>query len=284
MLVQLMLWTVGWHRYLSDFDFRHGSKETYCAVASPEFQRRMLACDLYANCNAAVQKSRSCSGRAGAMFCVETRRRVAQLQRLAPGVDRNFECGKRAMSSLTEMNEALRRQTFHGRWTPAPAASVNRPRAGLVETLVRAMKRRHTANLLRQLDSRLLDDIGITRGEIDQIAAKAATEAVVREGAPAMPRIAWLTKLLASILTGLTNAWQRQSTIVALQRLSNHTLADIGIDRGHIVETVDAMMAHGETTAAPARATVTAKVATANAPKTAPKPVEIVAPAHKVAA
>ncbi len=105
------------------------------------------------------------------------------------------------MSSLTEMKEALQRQTFHGRWTPALAANVNRPRAGLVETLVRAMKRRHTANLLRQLDSRLLDDIEITRGEIDQIAAKAAAEAVVREGAPAMPRIAWLTKLLASILT-----------------------------------------------------------------------------------
>ncbi len=66
------------------------------------------------------------------------------------------------MSSLTEMNEALRRHTSHGLGLPALAANVDRPRGGLVETLVRAMKRRRTANLLRQLDSRLLDDIGVT--------------------------------------------------------------------------------------------------------------------------
>jgi uncharacterized protein YjiS (DUF1127 family) len=180
------------------------------------------------------------------------------------------------MSSLTEMNEALRRQASYGQWLPAPAANVNRPRAGLIETLVRAIKRRHTANLLRQLDSRLLDDIGITRGQIDQIAAKAAAEAVTREGAPAMPRIASLAQLPASILTALKKAWRRQAAIVALERLSNHTLADIGIDRGRIAETVDAMMASGAATLAPVRAK-SAKAATA-------KPVEIAVPAHQAAA
>jgi uncharacterized protein YjiS (DUF1127 family) len=178
------------------------------------------------------------------------------------------------MSSLIEMNEALRRQTSHGRWIPA--ANVNRPRAGLFGTLVRAYKRRRTANLLRQLDSRLLDDIGITRGEIDQIAAKAAAEATVREGAPAMTLFASLNKLPDAILTGLTNAWRRQTAIVALQRLSNHTLVDIGIERGRIAETVDAMMAQDTAKTAPVRAKP-AKVAAA-------KPVEIAAPDHKVAA
>jgi len=181
------------------------------------------------------------------------------------------------MSSLIEMNEALRRQASYGLWLPA--ANVNLPRAGLLETLVRAMRRRHTANLLRQLDSRLLDDIGIARGDIDQIAAKAAARAVVREGVPAMPRIAALAKLPASILTGLTKAGRRQAAIAALQRLSTHTLADIGIDRGRIAETVDAMMAQATTTPDPVRAT-SAKAATA----AAPKPVEIAAPAHQVAA
>ncbi len=181
------------------------------------------------------------------------------------------------MSSLTEMNEALRRQASHGLGLPAPAANLDRPRAGLAGTLVRAMRRRHTASLLRQLDSRLLDDIGITRGEIDRIAAKAAAEAVVRKGAPAMPHIAWLAKLPASILTVLAKAWRRQAAIVALQRLSNHTLADIGIERGRIAESVDAMMARDETAPAPARASATAKAATA-------KPVGVAAPAHKVAA
>ncbi len=180
------------------------------------------------------------------------------------------------MSSLIEMNEALRRQASYGLWAPAANANLNRPRAGLVETLVRARKRRHTANLLRQLDSRLLDDIGITRGEIDQIAAKAAAEAVVREGTPAMFRIASLAKLPAAISTGLTKAWRRQAAIVALERLSNHTLADTGIERGRIAETVDAMMARGTATPAPVP-TKSAKAATA-------KPVEIALPAHQVAA
>ncbi len=183
------------------------------------------------------------------------------------------------MSSLNEMNEALRRQTSYGQWATAPAtayaaapaANVNHRHAGIVETLVRAMKRRHTANLLRALDSRLLEDIGIERGDIDRVAAKAAAEAVIGVGAPAMPRIASLTELLATILNGLTKAWQRQSTIAALQRLPNHTLTDIGIERGRIPETVDAMMA---ATPAPARVTVTAKAAT----------VETAVPAHQVAA
>ncbi len=181
------------------------------------------------------------------------------------------------MSSLIEMNEALRRQASYGLWAPAANANVNHPRAGLIETLVRARKQRRTASLLRQLDSRLLDDIGITRGQIDQIAAKAAAKAVARKGTPAMPRIASLAKLPASILTGLTKVWRRQSAIAALERLSNHTLADIGIERGRIAETVDAMMAQSTATATPARVAAPAKVATA-------KPVEIAAPAHQVAA
>ncbi len=176
------------------------------------------------------------------------------------------------MSNLIEMKAALLRQASYGLWYPA--ANANHPRAGLVQTLVRAVKRRHTAKLLRQLDSRLLDDIGITRGEIDEIAAKAAAQAVVREGTPDMPRIA---SLPASILTALTKVWRRQAAIVALERLSNHTLADIGIERGRIAETVDAMWASGTVTPAPVLTAVTAKAA-------APKPVEIAAPAHRAAA
>ncbi len=193
------------------------------------------------------------------------------------------------MSSLNEMNEALRRQTSYGQWATAPAAAfatapaanVNHRRAGIVETLVRAMKRRRTANLLRQLDSRLLDDIGIIRGDIDQVAAKAAAETVAREGIAVMPRVAALTQVLAVIFTGVANAWKRQSTIVALQRLSNHTLADIGIERGRIPEIVEAMMAQDGAKPTPVRTRATAKAAAPKtaAPKSAAKPVETAAPA-----
>jgi uncharacterized protein YjiS (DUF1127 family) len=176
------------------------------------------------------------------------------------------------------MNQALRRQSPRSQWllelaTPSVAlgrglprnefaaqpraANVNRPGAGIVETLNRAMKRHHTAYLLKRLDTRLLEDIGITRGDIDVIATKAAAEAAAREGLTAMPRIASLAKLPAAIWAGLTDAWRRQATIVALQRLSNHTLADIGIERGRIPETVDVMIAEAKAATAPVR-TVTA--------------------------
>ncbi len=202
------------------------------------------------------------------------------------------------MSRMNEMNQALRRQSPHSRWlleldapsvalgrglprnelTAGPqAANANLPRAGLFETLVRTLRQRHTAKLLKQLDAQRLDDIGITRGEINQIAAQAVTTAVVRQGTPAMPRIASLTKLPAAISTFVTKAWRRQAAIAALQRLSNHTLSDIGIERARIAETIDAMTARNETTPAPARAPVTAKAATA-------KPVRVAAPAHQQAA
>lgn len=188
------------------------------------------------------------------------------------------------MSSLSEINEVLRRQTSNGLWLPAlatpsgalgeclqrsepRAANVNRPRAGFIKTLVQAMKRRQTANLLKQLDPRLLDDIGVTRGNIDEIATKAVAEAAAREGTPAMLRTASLAKLPASILTGLTKAWRRQAAIASLERLSNHTLADIGMERARIAEAVDVMMAGGDITAArvaatPAQPKPTAKPAT----------------------
>ena len=142
--------------------------------------------------------------------------------------------------------------------------------------VARSLKQRQTAKLLKQLDPQRLDDIGVSRGDIEEIATKAAA-AAVRKGAPAMPRFASLTKLPASVLTYVTKAWRRQAAIAALQRLSNHTLADIGIERARIAETVDAMMARGETTPAPVRAPVTAKVTTA-------KPAGVAAPAHKLAA
>jgi len=206
------------------------------------------------------------------------------------------------MSRVNEMNQALRRQSPHSRWlleldapsvalgrglprnelaTTPRAANANQPRVGLIETLVRTLKQRHTAKLLKQLNSQQLDDIGITRGDIDKIAAKSAA-AAVRNGTPAMPHIASLTKLPAAILASLTKAWRRQAAIAALQRLSNHTLADIGIERARIAETVDAMMARDETTPAPVRAPVTAAPGTAKV--TTAKPVEIAAPAHKLAA
>jgi uncharacterized protein YjiS (DUF1127 family) len=207
------------------------------------------------------------------------------------------------MSRMNEMNQALRRQSPRSRWllelaTPSVAlgrglprnefaaqlraANVNRPGAGIVEALNRAMKRRQTANQLKRLDSRLLDDIGIIRGDIDVIAAKVATEAAAREGLTAMPLIALLVKLPAAILAGLTDAYRRQATIVALQRLSNHTLADIGIERGRIPQTVDTMMVQAKAETAPVR-TVTAAQPVQPVPAVTPAANITAAPARQAA-
>lgn len=207
------------------------------------------------------------------------------------------------MSRMNEMNQALRRQSPRSRWllelaTPTVAlgrglprnefaaqlraANVNRPGVGIVEALNRAMKRRQTANQLKRLDSRLLGDIGITRGDIDVIATKAATEAAAREGLTAMPLIASLVKLPAAILAGLMDAYRRQATIVALQRLSNHTLADIGIERGRISQTVDTMMAQAKAETAPVR-TVTAAQPIQAAPAVTPAANITAAPARQAA-
>lgn len=194
------------------------------------------------------------------------------------------------MSRLNEMNQALRRQYPRSQWllelaTPTVAlgrglprseptakpraANTNHPIIGLLEsvvrTAVRAIKSRHTANQLRQLDTHLLDDIGIARSEIDRV----ATQAAARQAVFAMPRFALLTDLL----TALRKAWKRQAAIAALQRLSDHTLSDIGIERRRIAATVDAMLAHDA-----------AKPAPKAAKAAAPKPVATPAPAQQVAA
>ncbi len=204
------------------------------------------------------------------------------------------------MSRMNEMNQALHRQTPRSQWMlelatptvalgrglprgevalPPRAANANRPGIGLLESLVRAtvraVKRGHTARLLRQLDTRLLDDVGVARDEIDEIVTKAAAEAVAQQGTYAMPRFAFLT--------ALRRAWRRQAAIAALQRLSDHTLSDIGIERRRIAVSVDAMMAKDDATPAPVQAAAAPKAATA-AKAAAPKPVETTAPAHKVAA
>ncbi len=97
-----------------------------------------------------------------------------------------------------------------------------------------------------------------------------------------MPLIASLVKLPAAILAGLTDAYRRQATSVALQRLSNHTLADIGIERARIVHTVEAMMAQDKAVTAPVR-TVSAAQRLQPAAAVAPAANATAAPARKAA-
>ncbi len=204
------------------------------------------------------------------------------------------------MSRLTDLNQALRRQSSRTTWipelaTPAGAlgqclqradtprrspgtvAEVKRPSAGasglliaLARSVVRAVRRRRTVRMLRQLDAHLLADIGIERDEIDEVAAKAAK--AITPVVAAVPA----RRVLGELVAALRKGWQRQAAIRSLQGLPDWVLADIGIERGRIPESVDSLLAHGEQRPA-------ARPEPAVTPA-AQKPVEASAPAHKAAA
>ncbi len=193
------------------------------------------------------------------------------------------------MSRLTDLNQALRRQSSRTTWNPELAtpsgtfgeylqpADTQRQSPGasglliaLVRSVARALRRRRTVRMLRQLDAHLLADIGIERHEIDKVAAKAAKSArpVVAAG-PAR-------RVLVEFVAALRKSWRRQAAIRSLQNLPDRILADIGIERGRIPNAVDALLADGEQQPA-------ARPQPAVAPA-AQKPVEAAAPAHRAAA
>ncbi len=184
------------------------------------------------------------------------------------------------MSRLTDLNQALRRQSTRTTWMAdlaAPAGAFGQPLqrtdtprqspgtsgllTALVRPVVRAVRRHRTVRMLRQLDAHLLADIGIERHEIDKVAAKAAkaTRPVVAAG-PAQ----WIG---AELVAALRKSWRRQAAIRSLQSLPDWALADIGMERGRIPASVDAILAQGkQSPAARPEPAVTQKPAVAAAP------------------
>ena len=120
---------------------------------------------------------------------------------------------------------ARREQPSQGR-TAGLSALVDFVATNIVGPIKLAMARRKTIAQLRGLDDRLLADIGLERGMLDQAAdGVAAREAGIQTkpvGVVANIR-AWLT---------------RRATIRELQALDDRMLADIGIARGDIEATV----------------------------------------------
>ena len=204
------------------------------------------------------------------------------------------------MSRLTDLNQALRRQSSRTTWipelatpsgafgqylqradtprrSPGTVADVKRPSTGasglliaLVQPIVRAVRRHRTVKALKQLDAHLLADIGIERDEIDKVAAKAA-EAITPVVAAGPAR-----RVGVELVAALRKSWHRQAAIRSLQRLPDWTLADIGIERGRIPQSVDSLLANDEQ-----RPAARARPAVAPAPSVS---LHTAAPAHKAAA
>lgn len=97
----------------------------------------------------------------------------------------------------------------------------------IVEPAKLAMRRRETIAQLQGLDDRLLADIGLERGMLDQVADTVVAHEADARAKPAGP------------LAALRHWYQRQATIRELRALDDRMLADIGIERGDIVATVE---------------------------------------------
>ncbi len=196
------------------------------------------------------------------------------------------------MSRLTDLNQALRRQSIRTTWmadlaapagafgqtlqrtdTPRPSAGTSGFLSALVQSIVRAVRRRRTVRVLRQLDAHLLADIGIERGEIEKVAAKAAK--TTRPGVAAGPA-QWVG---AELVAALRESWRRQAAIRSLQSLPDWALADIGIERGRIPASVDGILAQGKQGPA-----ARPEPAVAQKPAVVQKPAVTAAPAHRAAA
>ena len=105
--------------------------------------------------------------------------------------------------------------------------------------------RRRAIEELARLDDRMLHDIGIERALIPEVVAAMACHGSAAPGTG--PSSGAKAKgagrsFLRRMAKGLTRAWIRRQAIGGLSRLDDRLLRDIGIERGRIPETVDAML------------------------------------------
>ncbi len=115
-----------------------------------------------------------------------------------------------------------------------PAGIADRPSegssAGLVEIMLRPFRRAQIAHELRSLDDRMLKDIGITRADIDRVAAESAG------GGDGI-----VVALVKHVVRKLA-AWSaRRDAYRRLMALDDRMLADIGISRAEIPALVKSM-------------------------------------------
>ncbi len=97
----------------------------------------------------------------------------------------------------------------------------------ILAAIARKLDQRRTGRELQRLDDRMLDDIGLTRGDIEFVAAQ--TTGTRGTGAPA-------ASLWTRLMDQVRMAGAQARTARDLAGLSDRMLADIGIERGQIQE------------------------------------------------
>ncbi|MHA1600381.1 MAG: DUF1127 domain-containing protein [Alphaproteobacteria bacterium] len=123
--------------------------------------------------------------------------------------------------------------TSKGRRLQAEAMA-NMPGQGLT-AIGRAWRRRQTIKQLQSLSDRMLEDIGLNRGQIVEVATRMAASPTTDTPHRAEPSV---QTFLAKVL----HAHQRRATIRELENLPDWVLSDIGVSRGRIPAEVDRIL------------------------------------------
>lgn len=131
------------------------------------------------------------------------------------------------------MAHAISTHTGLTQWRQGPEVTT-----GILEGVLLFFARRRTQRALAQLDDRMLEDIGLSRGDIDLMAVQAVSTTV--DDLASEPET-WLTRLL--------RVQARARMVRELRNLPDYILNDIGIQRGLIEESVYRAMAETKQTA-----------------------------------
>jgi uncharacterized protein YjiS (DUF1127 family) len=174
------------------------------------------------------------------------RRTLRELRRLDDHLLDDIGLGRDA---VTRIAKTLARAAL-----PAPRA-----RPGVVARIWRWHKRRAAIRQLEGLDDRILADIGLVRGDIDEAVDRAAAARSAERGAePSLAaRVlatwrAWDPGRPARGLVTRGRQWlKRRATIRELQALDDRVLADIGLLRRDIPAAVNRLDAGSAETARP---------------------------------
>ena len=111
------------------------------------------------------------------------------------------------------------------------SVNANPARESLLDILLRPFRRAGVARELRQLDARMLSDIGLSRSDIDRV----AEESVGGKGE-------WIVLSLVRLAASKVVDWaNKRATYRSLSSLDDRMLRDIGLNRGDIPALVDAL-------------------------------------------
>ncbi len=154
-----------------------------------------------------------------------------ELDRLAPALASATD-----VQTLINRGRLLRAETLAS-MTSRGFAAIGR--AVRESSLVRARRRRQTIKQLQSLSDRMLEDIGLRRDQIAEIATLLAARPVVRPVAGKPNRTTSAMASVQTLTARVRSARLRRATIRELEQLPDRVLADIGISRGQIPTAVD---------------------------------------------